>query len=64
MPRLEINRDTCMRSGQCYVVQPRLLQPDDEDIPVPTQREFPEEERVPMQEAANVCPTGSITVAD
>ncbi|MCK9485678.1 MAG: ferredoxin [Dehalococcoidia bacterium] len=64
MPRLVVDRDTCMSSGQCYMVQPRLLQPDEEDIPVPTAEEFPEEDREALMDAVHACPTGALSIQE
>ncbi len=64
MLRLEVDRQTCMSSGQCYVVHPRLVQPDEEDIPVPTADAFPEADRADLEDVVKVCPTGALRLVE
>lgn len=64
MLRIEVDENTCMRSGQCYVTHPELLQPDDDDLPVPTQDEFDESEREAIEDVVSVCPTGAIRLIE
>jgi ferredoxin len=64
MPRLTIDRDQCMRTGQCYTRYPELLQPDDDDMPVPVRDRFDEAERAKLEDVAGLCPTGAIALVE
>jgi len=64
VPRIEINYRACMKTGQCYYLHPEAFRKREDDHPEPTEPRFPESMREALEEAADLCPTESITVAD
>jgi ferredoxin len=64
VPRVEINYRTCLKTGQCYYLHPEGFRQREDDHPEPVQETFPPELREALVEAAELCPTESITVID
>lgn len=58
--RLTVNRRTCLRSGQCTYLPPRLFREGDDGFPV-VLVEYPEGELLEeANDAAELCPSSSI----
>lgn len=64
MPRVEINERTCAKTGQCFYLHPEAFRKRPDDFPEPTAPSFPPDMRDALDEAAELCPTESITVID
>jgi ferredoxin len=64
MPKAEINYRTCMKTGQCYYLHPEVFRRREDDHPEPTQPTFSADLRDALDEAADLCPTESITIVD
>ncbi len=64
MLKIEIDYDTCMRTGQCYLRYARAFRVGDDDYPEGTAGEFDEELREEVEAAATNCPSTSITVVE
>ena len=64
MLRVEINYQTCLKTGQCYYLHSEAFRPRDDDFPEPTEREYPEALREALEEAADLCPTQSISLVE
>ncbi len=62
--RIEINRETCIRSGKCYFEQPALLSEDDDGFPVPVADVISVEQREAILDVIENCPTGSISLVE
>lgn len=64
MLKVEIDYDSCMRTGQCYLRYARAFRVRDDDLPEGTASEFDEDLRDEIEAAATNCPSGSITVVE
>ncbi|MEX2229141.1 MAG: ferredoxin [Dehalococcoidia bacterium] len=64
MPKVEIDYRTCMRTGQCYYLHPEAFRRRADDHPEPTAPSFSAELHAALQEAAELCPTESITIVE
>jgi ferredoxin len=64
MPKVEINYRTCMKTGQCLYLHAEAFRERADEYPEPTRESFPAEMREALDEAADLCPTESITVID
>ncbi len=62
--RLVVNRDTCLRSGQCTYMHPKLFREGPDGFPV-VLVERPEGELLEeARDAAEICPSGSIQLVE
>ncbi|MDA0365401.1 MAG: ferredoxin [Chloroflexi bacterium] len=64
MPKVEINYRTCTKTGQCYYLHSEAFRRRADDHPEPTAAAFPSDQREALDEAADLCPTESITIVD
>ena len=64
MPRLEIDREQCLRTGQCYTRYPELLHPDEDDMPLPRRERFDESDRAKLEDLVDLCPTSAIMLVE
>ena len=63
--RIEINMETCLNSGQCAYMQPELFEVDDDGVPtVLVSGELTPEQLAAAEDAADVCPSQSITLVE
>ena len=75
MPRVRVNKETCIGCGVCWSLAPDVFEEDPatrrsrikepyrkNDSESESVGEIPEELKEPAQNAANACPTGSITI--
>lgn len=63
--RIEINMETCLSSGQCAYMQPELFEVDDDGVPtILVSGELSPEQREAATEAADACPSQSITLVE
>lgn len=63
--RIEINMETCLNSGQCAYMQPELFEVDDAGVPtVLVSGELTPEQQAAAEDAADVCPSQSITLVE
>lgn len=63
--RIQINMDTCLNSGQCAYMHPELFEVDDDGVPtILVSGELTGEQVAQAQDAAEVCPSQSITLVD
>ena len=61
--RIEINMETCLNSGQCAYMQPELFEVDDAGVPtVLVSGELTTDQQAAAEDAADVCPSQSITL--
>jgi ferredoxin len=64
MKRLTVDRSVCVRSGQCSYLHPELFRADEDGSPI-VLVEWPGEDlRAAAEEAAELCPSGAITLDD
>ena len=65
MPRLVIDLEQCLNSGQCAYLQPELFKIDDDGAPVIV-NETPEGEELitKAQDAITMCPSQAISFVD
>ena len=64
MPRLVVDQEKCLNSGQCAYLQPELFKLDDDGYPVVI-IESPEGElRVKAEDAITMCPGQAISLED
>jgi len=62
MPRLIIDHDKCLNSGQCAYMQPELFKLDDDDAPVVIVESPQGEELIAKAEdAILMCPSQAIS---
>jgi ferredoxin len=62
--RLTVDRNVCMRSGQCSYLHPELFREDDDGFPI-VLVEHPEGEQLAAAEdAAELCPSGAIRLVE
>ncbi len=54
MLRIEINYQTCLKTGQCYYLHGEAFRQKDDDFPEATEQEFPEEMREALEDAADL----------
>jgi ferredoxin len=64
MLKVEIDYESCMRTGQCYRRYARAFRARDDDFPEGTVPEFGEDLRDEVEAAATNCPSASITVVE
>jgi len=64
MPRIDVDRDACLNTGQCYLAHPELLRADDDDFPQPVRPEFDESERPALEVVVGICPNQALRVVD
>ncbi len=64
MPRVKVNYETCLKTGQCYYLHPEIFRARDDDFPESVAPTFGEELREAMEDAAELCPTSSLLVAN
>lgn len=64
MPRIELDRENCLSTGQCYLAHPELLRADDEDFPEPVKPEFDESERPAIEDVVGICPNQALRIVD
>ena len=61
--RIELDAETCISSGECCYNHPALFRFGDDDVPVVLVGELTtDQQRVAAAQAAEVCPSGAITV--
>lgn len=64
MPRLVIDQEKCLNSGQCAYLQPDLFELDDDSAPV-ILNAAPEGELIAKaQDAIEMCPAQAISLED
>ena len=64
MPRVEINYETCLKTGQCYYLHPEIFRARDDDFPEPVQPAFDEQLREAMEDEAELGPSAPLLVAN
>jgi ferredoxin len=62
--RVVVDFDACASTGSCMQVCPEVFEVRSDGYLYVLQEEPPEELRSQVQEAAELCPTGAITVED
>ena len=60
--RVEVDYDKCESNALCMAAAPEVFEVRDDDFLYVLQEEPPEELRTKVTEAAELCPTGAITV--
>ena len=64
MPKLMIDQELCLRSGQCAYMQPELFELDEEGAPV-VRVDAPDESLIAKaNDAIEMCPAQAISLAD
>lgn len=61
--KLTIDRDSCLRSGQCIYLHPDLFREGDDHVPVVLVEELDGEQLEKAEEAADICPASAIILA-
>ena len=63
--RVRVDREVCVGAGMCALTEPEVFDQDPEDGRVVLSApEPPTDLRATVAEAADVCPSGAITVTD
>lgn len=61
--RIKINLKTCIKTGQCYYMNPDLVQRGPDDSPLVIDRDLTEEERPVADSLIGSCPVGAIRLS-
>ena len=64
MKRIRIDAGTCIKSGQCYYLHPRLVRRGEDNGPVVVARHLAADELEEADSLLDVCPTGAIELVD
>ncbi len=62
--RVVVDYDVCASTGSCMQVCPEVFEVRSDGYLYILQEEPPEELRPKVEEAADLCPTGAITIED
>lgn len=62
--RIEIDRKTCLRSGQCTYLHPKLFREGSDGYPIASQEEVPADLEAEAEDAAEICPSGAIALLE
>jgi ferredoxin len=62
--RITVDRATCLRSGQCTYLHPKLFKEGEDGYPVVIVEELTPELEAEAEDAADVCPSGAIDVEE
>jgi ferredoxin len=62
--RVTVNRDTCCSAGICVLTAPDIFDHDEDVVVVLRRADVPLALRPAVREAANRCPTQSISIQD
>jgi ferredoxin len=62
--RVEIDHQTCLRSGQCFYLHPQVFREGPDGFPLPVVDPVPPELREEAEEAAEICPSGAIQLIE
>jgi ferredoxin len=62
--RVTVNRDTCCSAGICVVTAPEIFEHDEDIVVVLRRADVPAGWESAVREAANRCPTQSISIQD
>ncbi len=63
--KIVIDLDTCIRTGQCYYMHPRLVSAREDSYPqVINPRPVAEADMQEVETLLDVCPVGAISVID
>jgi len=62
--KLTVDRDRCMKSGQCQYLQPDLLGTDDDGFPVVKVERLEESQLEGAREVEDICPAQAIALVD
>ena len=59
---VSVDRKTCLRSGQCTYMHPKLFKEGPDGVPVVLLDPVPAELAAEAEDAAEICPSGAIKV--
>jgi ferredoxin len=62
--KIEINRRSCLKSGQCSYLHPELFERDGDDFPIAKTEQVSESLIEGAEEAIELCPASAITLVD
>ena len=62
--KIEIDRWSCLKSGQCSYLHPELFERDGEDFPIAKADQVEASLIEGAEEAAELCPASAITLID
>ncbi|MFD8534166.1 ferredoxin [Streptosporangium canum] len=63
--KVTVDEDKCCGAGQCVLIAPEVFdQREDDGIVILLDAEPPEQLRVPVREAAGVCPAAAIVLSE
>ncbi len=62
--RIEIDREKCLRSGQCMYMHPKLFEEGEDGYPIPFSGPVPAELKDEAEDAADICPSGAIKLIE
>ena len=60
--KIKVNKDACVGCGACTSAASDLLEINDEGYSTPKVEEVPADKEQQAKDAAEICPTGAITV--
>jgi ferredoxin len=62
--QLVINYKKCLKSGQCSYLHPELIKADPDGTPRVIAEQIGDDLREAAEEAADLCPSGAITLVE
>lgn len=62
--KIRIDGDTCTGHGRCYMVAPKLFEPDDEGFGQVLSEDVPAELEADARRAAGNCPEQAVLIED
>jgi len=62
--KLSVDRKTCLRSGQCTYLHPKLFKEGEDGYPVVLVEDVPDDLKQEAEDAADICPSGAIVIEE
>ena len=62
--KLSVDRKTCLRSGQCTYLHPKLFKEGEDGYPIVLLEDVPDDLKQEAEDAADICPSGAILIED
>ena len=60
--KVTVDRKTCLRSGQCTYLHPKLFKEGEDGYPVVLFEDVPDDLKEEAEDAADICPSGAIHI--
>ncbi|MCK9519747.1 MAG: ferredoxin [Dehalococcoidia bacterium] len=62
--RVAVNKEKCLRSGQCMYMHPKIFDEGPDGFPVVLAEDVPVELKAEAEDAADICPSSAITLVE